>query len=107
MEACASDELYDDVIAAVERFLDETPAELTTAHGTIRKALIGFLLFAPCLESERCRAIGASSASDAHELVAGGEVEALWPRARFSPEVNAAKRAFINRLGTDLAVVCY
>ena len=42
----------------------------------------------------------------AHAIVSSGELEALWPRHAFSPAVNAAKRALINRLGTDLALVC-
>lgn len=106
VEACASDELYDDVISAVERFLDDTPSELTTAHGVVRKSLVAFVLLAPCLVRERCLTIEGTGSAAAQELIAGGEVEALWPRSYFSPAVNAAKRAFINRLGTDLAVVC-
>ena len=106
VEACATDELYDDVVAVVERFLDETPATLTTAHGEVTKALVGFVLLAPCLTTERCHTIEASGGHAANELIRSGEVEALWPRAHFSAAVNAARRAFINRLGTDLAVVC-
>ena len=60
VEACATDELYDDVVAVVERFLDETPATLTTAHGEVTKALVGFVLLAPCLTTERCHTIEAS-----------------------------------------------
>ena len=34
------------------------------------------------------------------------EIEALWPRERFSSGVNAAKRAFINRLAGGKALLC-
>ena len=106
VEACASDALYDDAISAVERFLDPTPDVQITASGAVRKALMGFVLFAPCLSAERCAAVGAADGGAARELIASGELEALWPRASFSPAVNAAKRAFINRIGSDLDVLC-
>lgn len=81
-------------------------APQTTAAGDVRKALAGFLLLAPCLSPERCAQVEARGAGAPQELIRGGDLEALWPRAQFSPAVNTAKRAFINRLGTDLAVAC-
>jgi len=105
VEACASDDHYDGSLSVVERFLDETPYEVTTAHGEVKKALVGFLLVAPCLERSTCEEIEAKG-EDAAAYALKGEVEAMWPREKFSNEVNAAKRAFINRLGTDLAVMC-
>ena len=71
----------------------------------MKKALVGFLLVAPCLERSTCEEIEAKG-EDAAAYALKGEVEAMWPREKFSNEVNAAKRAFINRLGTDLAVMC-
>jgi hypothetical protein len=35
-----------------------------------------------------------------------GALEALWPHAGYSKAVQIARRAFINRLGTALTVVC-
>ena len=106
VEACASDAMFDSILSTIERYLDETPQVQTTAYGDVVKALTGFVLFAPSLTQERCEAILASGADVSHELVRSGEVESLWPRARFSAAVNAAKRAFVNRLGSDLAIVC-
>ena len=107
VDACATDQMYDEVVGVIERYLDETPAVQTTAHGEVIKSRSAFLLIASCLTKSRCEQIEASGAASApHELVAGGDVERLWPRERFSSEVNTAKRALINRLGTDLAVMC-
>ena len=72
----------------------------------VSKAHAAFVLVAPSLSRERCTAVAATGRSVPAELRRGGELEVLWPRARFSAAVNAAKRAFINRLGSDLAVVC-
>ena len=58
--------------------------------------------------AERCAAVGAADGGAARELIASGELEALWPRVRavLTPAVAAAKRAFINRIGSDLDVLC-
>lgn len=106
VEVCASDRLYDDVLAVVERFLDDTPAVQTTASGEVRKALVGFILLAPCLSRDECAQYEALGTAAPEELVQGGALERLWPRSGFSKVVQTARRAFINRLGTDLAVVC-
>ena len=71
-----------------------------------RKALAAFVLIAPCLTRERCTEVELLGGGAPYELQRGGDVEAIWSQARFSAPVNAAKRAFINRLGSDLAVVC-
>ena len=72
----------------------------------MRKALVGFVMLTSCLTAERCAEVAARGEGAPAELVQGGDLEALWPRAHFSAAVNTAKRAFINRLGSDLAVIC-
>ena len=78
-----------------------------TASGAMRERRSWWLmLFAPWPSAERCAAVGAADGGAARELIASGELEALWPRASFSPAVNAAKRAFINRLAGGKALLC-
>ena len=106
VDACATDAVYDDLLAVVERFLDETPAVQTTASGEVRKALVGFLLLAPSLPRDACERYEALGTAAPAALVHSGTVEELWPRSAFTKAVQTARRAFINRLGSDLAVVC-
>lgn len=106
VQACSSDDLFDDVLAVVERFLDETPATQTTASGDVRKSLVGFVLIASRLARETCIQFERLGSGAPDALMRSGELENLWPRSSFSSTVNAAKRAFINRLGSDLAVIC-
>ena len=90
----------------VERFLDETNDVQTTAHGAVVKSLVGFLLVASCLTLARCEQVAAEGAAAPYKLISSGEMENLWPTERFSSEINIARRALVNRLGTDLAVLC-
>ena len=65
------------------------------------------LLLAPSLTPARCAELAASGEADgaAHGALQA-ELEMLWPRAGFSAEGTAARRAFINRLGTRVGAVC-
>jgi len=100
VETCTTDQLYDDVLSVIERLLDETPAVLPTANGDVRKALASFILFAPCLTRDEC------VRRESKGIAQDGALEALWPHAGYSKAVQIARRAFINRLGTALTVVC-
>ena len=100
VETCTTDQLYDDVLSVIERLLDETPAVLPTANGDVRKALASFILFAPCLTRDEC------GLYESEGIAQSGALEALWPHAGYSKAVQIARRAFINRLGTALTVVC-
>jgi hypothetical protein len=104
VEECTSDAMYDAVLSPIERFLDETNEVVVTAAGEIRKAFAAFILVAPKLTSARCAAIEGEATGATTELRA--EVEELWPKQSFSTEVNTARRALINRIGSDLAILC-
>ena len=100
IEAC--DALYDDATSRPS-FLDPTRRDDRERPGRRARRSWWLMLFAPWpVCAERCAAVGGAAC----ELIASGELEALWPRASFSPAVNAAKRAFINRIGSDLDVLC-
>ena len=62
------------------------------------------LIFARALTPERCLEI--SRAGAAMDGLLAEQLEALWPADRFSSEVRTARRAFINRLGTRIGVIC-
>ena len=106
IEAC--DALYDDAISRLS-FLDPTRVDDRERPGRRARRSWWLMLFvAPWPSAERCAAVGAADGGAARELIASGELEALWPRVRavLTPAVAAAKRAFINRIGSDLDVLC-
>ena len=104
VETCTTDQLYDNVLSVIERFLDETPAVEITAKGDVRKAFASFILFAPCLARDEC--VRYESSYESGGIAQSGALETLWPHAGYSKAVQTARRAFINRLGTALTVVC-
>uniref|UniRef100_A0A7S3AZZ9 Uncharacterized protein n=1 Tax=Haptolina ericina TaxID=156174 RepID=A0A7S3AZZ9_9EUKA len=104
VDSCDSDPLFEDVILGLERFLDAREPTLTQ-HGEVRGAAAAFLLLARTVVPERClelRQLGDERL--AHQLEA--EVEAMWPRGRYSPSIAVARRAFINRLGSRVGLIC-
>jgi hypothetical protein len=90
-------------VAAMTRELSALSAAgkgKSLAPGDVRKALASFSLFAPCLTRDEC------VRRESEGIAQDGALEALWPHAGYSKAVQIARRAFINRLGTALTVVC-
>ena len=82
--------------------------QVDTAHGPVVASLHAVLLVSASLPPERCARVRSEAAGDeaALQRELDREIEALWPRERFSSGVNAAKRAFINRLAGGKALLC-
>ena len=103
IEAC--DALYDDATSRPS-FLDPTRRDDRERPGRRARRSWWLMLFAPWpVCAERCAAVGGAAC----ELIASGELEALWPRVRavLTPAVAAAKRAFTQPdRGSDLDVLC-
>ena len=95
----------DDAISRLS-FLDPTRRDDRERPGRRARRSWWLMLFAPWpVCAERCAAVGGA----ARELIASGELEALWPRVRavLTPAVAAAKRAFTQPdRGSDLDVLC-
>ena len=95
----------DDAISRLS-FLDPTRRDDRERPGRRARRSWWLMLFAPWpVCAERCAADGGA----ARELIASGELEALWPRVRavLTPAVAAAKRAFTQPdRGSDLDVLC-
>ena len=103
------DAAFDRAIAPLERLIEPTLNQpVDTAHGPVLASLHAVLLLADGLAPARCAAIRAEAAGDEAQLQMqlDAEIEAMWPRERFSSAVNAAKRAFINRLAGAKGLVC-
>ena len=60
------------------------------------------------LVRKRCARVRREAAGDeaALQRELDREIENLWPRERFSSSVNAAKRAFINRIAGGKSLLC-
>lgn len=102
-EACTSDVLFSDVVSGLERLMDASGTRIVEA-GDVTTSAAAALLVAPSLSRERCLEISGAGGSMSSMLAE--ELEALWPESGFSSEVRIARRAFINRLGTRLGVIC-
>jgi len=104
-----SDAAFDRAIAPLERLVEPTLNQpVDTAHGPVVASLHAVLLVSASLPPERCARVRSEAAGDeaALQRELDREIEALWPRERFSSGVNAAKRAFINRLAGGKALLC-
>ena len=82
---------------------------MLTADGWARPELAGFMLLSSSLTPSRCAeldALHAAADEGALRRELARELEAVWPRERFSSAVNTAKRAILNRIGTDVVHLC-
>jgi len=103
------DAAFDRAIAPLERLVEPTLNQpVDTAHGPVLASLHAVLLVSASLPPERCVRVRREAAGDeaALQRELDREIEALWPRERFSSAVNAAKRAFINRLAGGKTLLC-
>ena len=111
LHAVTSDALYDATLGAVEKFVDPNERQpVLTAHGEVRASHAAFLLGAAALSAEECAELTQTFRKEKLRPAAPSAlavaVEATWPSAAFSAEVNAAKRALINRIGGHVAFAC-
>lgn len=75
----------------------------------VHTSAAALLFLAPALDPAKCKAIQSSrnpSAAQSTYVMLQAELEALWPKSIFSADVNIIRRAFINRLGSRVGIIC-
>jgi len=114
-DECRTDDLLGDVVGGVERLMDAKGTLEVLVDGTpgqVKTSATAVLFLAPTLSQEKCTEIldAVSNARHSAVLTSSGmlqeQLELLWPSSGFSSEINTMKRAFINRLGSKIGVVC-
>ena len=121
LDGCGSDAAFDRAIAPLERLIEPTLNQpVDTAYGPVRASLHAVLLVAgmPAARAvEACMQLRADASADPSgggggvgearlQQALDAELEAMWPRHVFSSGVNAAKRAFVNRIAGAKVLLC-
>lgn len=107
-EGCVTDACFQ-VLSAIERFVEHTLGQrVVTQFGEVDASLAAVLIEVRVLSRWECDALVEAYREGALALLAAmrQQVERAWPRERFSAATNVAKRALINRIGSDVAPLC-
>ena len=107
-EGCVTDACFQ-VLSAIERFVEHTLGQrVVTQFGEVDASLAAVLIEVRVLSRRECDALVEAYREGALALLAAmrQQVERAWPRERFSAATNVAKRALINRIGSDVAPLC-